>query len=62
MTGQILCPDNGAPITLTDTDVLTIPTNVARGVTPKTTLYFIDYYKIVDGVTTPQDNIGLNIA
>jgi hypothetical protein len=62
MTGQILCPDNGAPITLTDTDVLTIPTNVARGVTPKTTLYFIDYYKIVDGVATPQDNIGLNIA
>ena len=62
MTGQILCPDNGVPITLTDTDVLAIPTNLARGVTPKTTLYFIDYYKIVDGVTNPQDNIGLNIA
>lgn len=62
MTGQIVCPDGGAPIALTDTDVLTIPTNLSRGVSPKTTLYFIDYYKIVDGVTTPQDNIGLNIA
>jgi len=62
MTGQILCPDAGAPITLTDTDVLEIPKNLARGVSPKTTLYFIDYYKTVDGVVNPQDNIGLNIA
>jgi len=62
MTGQILCPDDGAPITITDTDVLTIPNNLARGVTPRTTLYFIDYYKIVEGMHTPQENIGLNIA
>lgn len=62
MAGQIVCPDGGAPITLTDTDVLTIPTHLSRGVSPKTTLYFIDYYKVVDGETTLQDNIGLNIA
>ena len=62
MTGSIVCPDGGIPISLTDNDVLTIPYSLDRGVTPKTTLYFIDYYKIVDGVTTPQDNIGLTLA
>ena len=62
MTGQIVCPDGGPPIELTDTDVLTIPIELSRGVSPKTTLYFIDYYKVVSGETTPQDNIGLNIA
>jgi len=62
MTGSIVCPDGGDPISLTDTDVLTIPYSLDRGVTPKTTLYFIDYYKIVDGITTPQDNIGLTLT
>lgn len=59
--GVILCPD-GSTIELINSDVLTIPTNLAKGVTPKTTAYFIDYYRVEDGVTHPIDNIGLNIA
>lgn len=61
MSGVILCPD-GSTIELTDTDVLAIPVNLAKGVTPKTTAYFIDYYRIENGVSHPVDNIGLNIA
>jgi hypothetical protein len=61
MEGTIICPD-GSTIILQDSDVLTIPTNLSKGVTPKTTAYFIDYYRIEDGVTQPIDNIGLNIA
>lgn len=61
MTGVILCPDNTS-ITITDADVLSIPTNLAKGITPKTTLYFIDYYRVENGVSHPIDNIGLNIA
>ena len=61
MTGVILCPD-GSTITLTDSDVLTIPYNLSKGVTPKTTLYFIDYYRIENGVMNPIDNIGLSIV
>lgn len=61
MIGQIICPDGGVPITLTDTDALAIPYNLPRGVSPKTTLYFIDYYKVVAGKLNPIDNIGLNL-
>jgi hypothetical protein len=61
MTGTINCPD-GSSITLTDTDVLTIPTKLEKGVTPKTTLYFIDYYRIENGATQPIDNIGLRLT
>jgi hypothetical protein len=61
MEGTILCPD-GSSITLADSDVLTIPTSLVNGVTPKTTAYFIDYYRIENGVAQPVDNIGLNIA
>jgi hypothetical protein len=61
MTGVILCPD-GSTITLVDNDVLTIPTVLDKGVTPKTALYFIDYYRVVAGVVNPIDNIGLSIA
>jgi hypothetical protein len=61
MTGVILCPD-GSTITISDSDVLTIPYNLAKGVTPKTASYFIDYYRVENGVTNPIDNIGLNIA
>jgi hypothetical protein len=61
MEGVIICPD-GSTITLEDSDILTIPTEVAKGVTPKTTAYFIDYYRIENGVTQPIDNIGLNIS
>jgi hypothetical protein len=62
MSGSIICPDGGAPITVTDSDVLAIPYELSRGVTSKTTLYFIDYYKVVDGATTLQDNIGLTLV
>jgi hypothetical protein len=61
MTGRILCPD-GSDINLEDADVLEIPERLDKGVTPKTTLYFIDYYRIENGITIPIDNIGLNIA
>ena len=61
MEGNIICPD-GSTITLKDSDVLKIPTELSKGVTPKTTAYFIDYYRVEDGVTQPIDNIGLNIA
>jgi hypothetical protein len=61
MQGIILCPD-GSSIVLEDSDVLTIPYELAKGVTPKTTAYFIDYYRVEKGMLTPIDNIGLNIA
>lgn len=61
MEGDIICPD-GSTITLKDSDVLKIPTELSKGVTPKTTAYFIDYYRIENGVTQPIDNIGLNIT
>lgn len=63
MTGVILCPDiESSTITLSDNDALVIPYNVESGVTPKTTLYFIDYYRVESGVANPIDNIGLNIT
>lgn len=61
MTGIIVPPD-GQPITITSTDVLSIPDLPKIGVTPKTTLYFTDYYRVDAGVVNPIDNIGLNIA
>lgn len=61
MIGNILCPD-GSTITVQDSDVLAIPYNLSKGVTPKTSLYFIDYYRVAAGVAHPIDNIGLNIA
>jgi hypothetical protein len=47
---------------LNDYDVLTIPDLPSKGVTSKTTLYFIDYYRVEAGIAHPIDNIGLNIA
>lgn len=61
MSGRILCPD-GTNLSLEDTDVLVIPQRLDKGITPKTTLYFIDYYRVENGVTQPIDNIALNIA
>jgi hypothetical protein len=61
MLGVILCPD-GSTIELSDSDVLTIPNEPAKGVTPKTTQYFIDYYRVSGGVANTVDNIGFNIA
>jgi hypothetical protein len=63
MKGVILCPDiESSTITLSDNDALIIPYNLEKGVTPKTTLYFIDYYRVESGVANPIDNIGLNIS
>jgi len=61
MTGQILAP-GGEVIYVNDNDSLTIPYNLTSGVSPKTVGYFIDYYRIEDGVTQPVDNIGINIS
>lgn len=61
MEGIILCPD-GTTITLNDSDVLSIPKNLEKGVTKNNTLYFIDYYRTDDGSTNTIDNIGLNIS
>jgi hypothetical protein len=61
MQGVIFCPD-GTTISLNDYDVLTIPDLPSKGVTSKTTLYFIDYYRVEAGIAHPIDNIGLNIA
>jgi hypothetical protein len=61
MKGIILCPD-GTSLYLSDTDILSIPKRLDKSVTPNTTLYFIDYYRTVNGVTNPVDNIGLNIS
>lgn len=61
MAGNILCPD-GSVITLNDSDIIEIPNLPDKGVSPKTTSYFIDYYRIEAGALNPIDNIGLTIA
>ena len=58
MTGNILCPD-GTTTTIVNSDVLTIPNLPTKGVTPKTTGYFIEYYR---GADSPIDNIGLTLS
>ena len=63
MTGNILCPD-GTSILLSDSDLLAIPNtlaSVAKGISPKTTQYFINYYKPSDGINNPADNIGIKL-
>lgn len=44
LSGDILA-DDGSIVTITSTDTLTIPTNLNIGISPKTTLFFADYYK-----------------
>jgi hypothetical protein len=61
MRGNILCLD-GTALTLEANDVLTIPYNLEKGVTPRTTMYFIDYYRIVNGEVNPIDNIGIKLV
>jgi hypothetical protein len=61
MTGNIFCPD-GSTLYIEDSNVLEIPDELSKGVTKKTTLYFIDYYRISDDAVNPVDNIGLSIA
>jgi hypothetical protein len=47
---------------LDDSDVLTIPTELSKGISPKTTAYFIDYYDATDPNSSVIDNIGLSIV
>jgi hypothetical protein len=61
MRGVIFSPD-GSVIELEGDDTLTIPFELSRGVTSKTTAFFIDYYRLDSGIPHPIDNIGLNIA
>lgn len=61
MRGVIFCPD-GSVIELEDDDTLAIPQELSKGVTNKTTAFFIDYYRLDNGIVYPIDNIGLNIA
>jgi hypothetical protein len=65
MTGTILYVNSdGSTGTkyLEDSDVLTIPTDLTKGISPKNTAYFIDYYSVKAGNTNPVDNIGLSIV
>lgn len=61
LKGDIFCND-GSIITITDTDYLSIPTNIAKGVSKMTTLYFTDYYRFdqSDELET-VDNIGIKL-
>jgi hypothetical protein len=61
MEGLILCPD-GSSLSIKDNDVLSIPKNLIKGVTDKTTLYFIDYFKENSAGLSPSEGIGLNIV
>jgi hypothetical protein len=61
MSGQILAPD-GTVVYLTSDDALPIPYDIPRGISPKTTNYFIDYYRFENGAAQPIDNIGINIS
>jgi hypothetical protein len=61
LKGDIFCND-GSIITITDTDYLSIPTNISKGVSKMTTLYFTDYYRFdqSDELET-VDNIGIKL-
>jgi hypothetical protein len=61
MSGVIFCPD-GSVIELEGDDTLAIPQELPRGVTSKTTAFFIDYYRMDNGIPHPIDNIGLSIV
>lgn len=60
MRGIILCPD-GSSISISNEDVLTIPTRLDKGITPKTVNYFIDFYRITELGVNPIDNIGIHL-
>ena len=60
MQGEIICPDNTI-ISLYDNDVLSLPKRLDKGVTGNTATYFIDYYRIENGLANPIDNIGIRL-
>jgi len=61
LKGDIFCND-GTILTITDTDYLSIPTHINKGVSKMTTLYFTDYYRFDqnDELET-VDNIGIKL-
>ena len=61
LKGDILCND-GSVITIIDNDFLSIPTDIPKGVSKMTTLYFTDYYRYdqSDDLET-VDNIGIKL-
>jgi hypothetical protein len=61
VNGQIYTT-TGSSINISSTDDLTIPVNVAEGVSPNTTLYFIDYFTQAANGTTSTTNIGINLV
>lgn len=63
MRGEILCASNKIKtISLQSEDLLSIPTDLANGISPKTVLYFVDYYRqLADGSTQFVDNIGITL-
>jgi hypothetical protein len=61
LKGDIFCND-GTIITITDTDYLSIPTRIEKGVSKMTTLYFTDYYRFdQDDELETVDNIGIKL-
>ena len=64
MRGEILCASNRQKtISLYGEDLLTIPEDLANGISPKTTLYFADYYRqLTDGSYQAIDNIGITLV
>jgi hypothetical protein len=62
LKGDIFCND-GTLITITDTDYLSIPTDILRGVSKMTTLYFTDYYRYDQSSNLETvDNIGIKLT
>jgi hypothetical protein len=60
MSGLIYGVDGSTQL-ISNSDVLTIPTNLTAGVTPKTTAYFIDYVgQNLSGNSV--DNIGISLT
>jgi hypothetical protein len=64
MRGEILCASNRQKtISLYGEDLLAIPEDLPNGISPKTTLYFADYYRKMDnGTYQVVDNIGITLV
>ena len=58
LTGTILAND-GSTVTITGNNELQIPTNLPLGISPNTTMFFIDYFTDSSGVIA--DNIGITL-
>ena len=58
LSGSILAND-GSTVTITGNNELQIPTNLSLGISPNTTMFFIDYFTNSGGVI--DDNIGITL-